>query len=252
MRVCGQRPGTRGAPAFAAGCEVIVRHLADTLPCSTRRAGSTLRSSRASPTCVCLCHTQTPTQTQTQTHTHTHTHRTHSHKVHRHRPSRDPPPSTPALAAPTRTRQCGVAACGKRAYKRRKQPAPQTRKAARSLQPRAQPAMRPATRCTPLRANRSARKRAGHGAAPPCGNNPNPTLAREAATHQAAALPPARARRPAKKPTYLTTQHCRPQGASQRHCVRAVKEMDSKSIGLCPQGFESPRCRLGAADRQQQ
>ena len=29
-----------------------------------------------------------------------------------------------------------------------------------------------------------------------------------------------------------------------RHCVRAVKEMDSKSIGLCPQGFESPRCRL--------
>ena len=28
-----------------------------------------------------------------------------------------------------------------------------------------------------------------------------------------------------------------------RHCVRAVKEMDSKSIGLCPQGFESPRCR---------
>ena len=29
-----------------------------------------------------------------------------------------------------------------------------------------------------------------------------------------------------------------------RHCVRAAKEMDSKSIGLCPQGFESPRCRL--------
>ena len=29
-----------------------------------------------------------------------------------------------------------------------------------------------------------------------------------------------------------------------RHCVRAVKEMDSKSIGLCPQGFESPRCRF--------
>ena len=28
-----------------------------------------------------------------------------------------------------------------------------------------------------------------------------------------------------------------------RHCVRVVKEMDSKSIGLCPQGFESPRCR---------
>ena len=28
-----------------------------------------------------------------------------------------------------------------------------------------------------------------------------------------------------------------------RQCVRVVKEMDSKSIGLCPQGFESPRCR---------
>ena len=28
-----------------------------------------------------------------------------------------------------------------------------------------------------------------------------------------------------------------------RHCVRVVKEMDSKSVGLCPQGFESPRCR---------
>ena len=30
----------------------------------------------------------------------------------------------------------------------------------------------------------------------------------------------------------------------QRHCVRVVKEMDSKSIGLCPQGFESPWCRF--------
>ena len=29
----------------------------------------------------------------------------------------------------------------------------------------------------------------------------------------------------------------------QRQCVRAAKEMDPKSIGLCPQGFESPRCR---------
>ena len=29
-----------------------------------------------------------------------------------------------------------------------------------------------------------------------------------------------------------------------RHCARAVKGMDSKSIGLCPQGLESPRCRL--------
>ena len=33
-------------------------------------------------------------------------------------------------------------------------------------------------------------------------------------------------------------------GVCHRHCVRAVKEMDSKSIGLCPQGFESPRCRF--------
>ena len=29
-----------------------------------------------------------------------------------------------------------------------------------------------------------------------------------------------------------------------RQCVRVVKEMDSKSIGLYPQGFESPQCRL--------
>ena len=34
-----------------------------------------------------------------------------------------------------------------------------------------------------------------------------------------------------------------------RHCVRVAKEMDSKSIGLCPQGFESPRCRFAAAVR---
>ena len=33
----------------------------------------------------------------------------------------------------------------------------------------------------------------------------------------------------------------------QRHCVRAVKEMDSKSIGLCSQVVESPRCRLSHA-----
>ena len=32
-----------------------------------------------------------------------------------------------------------------------------------------------------------------------------------------------------------------------RHCARAVKGMDSKSIGLCPQGFESPRCRYPKA-----
>ena len=32
--------------------------------------------------------------------------------------------------------------------------------------------------------------------------------------------------------------------AGRRHCVRAAKEMDSKSCGLCPQGLKSPRCRL--------
>ena len=28
-----------------------------------------------------------------------------------------------------------------------------------------------------------------------------------------------------------------------RHCVRVAMEMDQKSIGLCPQELESPRCR---------
>ena len=37
--------------------------------------------------------------------------------------------------------------------------------------------------------------------------------------------------------------HIHSQDTKSRQCVRAVKEMDSKSIGLCPQGFESPRCR---------
>ena len=36
----------------------------------------------------------------------------------------------------------------------------------------------------------------------------------------------------------------------QGHFGRAVKEMDLKSIGLCPQGFESPRCRFLAAASQ--
>jgi hypothetical protein len=36
--------------------------------------------------------------------------------------------------------------------------------------------------------------------------------------------------------------------SSSRQCDRVVKVMDSKSIGLCPQGFESPRCR-GALGR---
>ena len=31
-----------------------------------------------------------------------------------------------------------------------------------------------------------------------------------------------------------------------RDTVRAVKEMDSKSIGLCPQGFQFPRCRFAS------
>ena len=38
---------------------------------------------------------------------------------------------------------------------------------------------------------------------------------------------------------------------ANRQCVRAAKEMDSKSIGLCPQGFESPRCRfVDSLDKQ--
>ena len=30
-----------------------------------------------------------------------------------------------------------------------------------------------------------------------------------------------------------------------RQCDRVAKVMDSKSIGLCPQGLKSPRCRIG-------
>ena len=29
-----------------------------------------------------------------------------------------------------------------------------------------------------------------------------------------------------------------------RHCVQTAEEMDWKSIRLCPQGFESTRCRF--------
>ena len=39
---------------------------------------------------------------------------------------------------------------------------------------------------------------------------------------------------------------CKRMQSISRQCVRAVKEMDSKSIGLCPQGFESPRCRYAS------
>ena len=44
----------------------------------------------------------------------------------------------------------------------------------------------------------------------------------------------------------IICSRCRQRARAQqsRQCVRAVKEMDSKSIGLCPQGFESPRCRI--------
>ena len=34
-------------------------------------------------------------------------------------------------------------------------------------------------------------------------------------------------------------------------CDRVVKVMDSKSIGLCPQGFKSPRCRSDSNDLQE-
>ena len=32
-----------------------------------------------------------------------------------------------------------------------------------------------------------------------------------------------------------------------RQCVRAAKDMDSKSIGFCQHDFESPRCRVGCS-----
>ena len=44
--------------------------------------------------------------------------------------------------------------------------------------------------------------------------------------------------------------HIHPRSTKSRQCVRAVKEMDSKSIGLCPQGFESPRCRFLSFDQR--
>jgi hypothetical protein len=36
----------------------------------------------------------------------------------------------------------------------------------------------------------------------------------------------------------------------QRQRDRVVKVMDQKSIGLCPQGFESPRCRMAIPDHR--
>ena len=39
----------------------------------------------------------------------------------------------------------------------------------------------------------------------------------------------------------LLLQKCLCMGTWTWQCVRAAKEMDSKSIGLCPRGFESPR-----------
>ena len=43
---------------------------------------------------------------------------------------------------------------------------------------------------------------------------------------------------------FTTDRHRIDVTSGYRQCVRAAKEMASKSIGLCPQGFESPRCRL--------
>ena len=40
---------------------------------------------------------------------------------------------------------------------------------------------------------------------------------------------------------FTSVLQCFLQGLS--HCFRVAKEMDSKSIGLWPQGLESPRCR---------
>ena len=58
-----------------------------------------------------------------------------------------------------------------------------------------------------------------------------------------------RAGEEAAGPPMRSCRRCLPkerglQSAGSRHSVRAAKEVDSKSIGLCPQGFESPRCRL--------
>ena len=45
----------------------------------------------------------------------------------------------------------------------------------------------------------------------------------------------------------MTRHNCATLKRRQRD--RVVKGMDSKSIGLCPQGFESPRCRFVAGAR---
>ena len=49
---------------------------------------------------------------------------------------------------------------------------------------------------------------------------------------------------PAQPATFQLLPPCGCSPLHSRHCVRVAKEMDSKSIGLCPQGFESPRCRM--------
>ena len=36
--------------------------------------------------------------------------------------------------------------------------------------------------------------------------------------------------------------------AGVRICVRVTKETDQKFVGLCPQGFESPRCRMSGCN----
>ena len=46
--------------------------------------------------------------------------------------------------------------------------------------------------------------------------------------------------------TLTQPEHDNGEGGSTSaiQCVRVVKKMDSSSIGLCPQGVESPRCRF--------
>jgi hypothetical protein len=53
---------------------------------------------------------------------------------------------------------------------------------------------------------------------------------------------------PSEAYTIMQLQHDDAEGRSisERHCARVVREMDSKSNGLCSQGFDTSRCRSGS------
>ena len=67
------------------------------------------------------------------------------------------------------------------------------------------------------------------------------SLSGSLALHLSVSIPPARSlgRRYAASESVLGGR----EGSQHGQCDRVAKVMDSKSIGLCPQGFESPRCR---------